>query len=99
MRHRRLGNDDDWSGMDDATAHELVAEALDRGVNLFDTAPDYAATHSERLLGESLAGKRNPDQLQENLAASGLSVTAEERERLEAFWDDFTDEGRDLLPW
>lgn len=55
----QLGNDEDWGGMDDATAHGLVAEALDRGVNLFDTAPNYAATHSERLLGEALAGKRD----------------------------------------
>ena len=28
-----------------------IAEALDQGVNLFDTAPNYAATNSERILG------------------------------------------------
>jgi aryl-alcohol dehydrogenase-like predicted oxidoreductase len=55
----QLGNNDDWGGMDDVTAHSLVAEALDRGVNLFDTAPNYASTNSERILGESLLGKRD----------------------------------------
>lgn len=54
----QLGNNDQWGGMKDSTAHELVAEALDKGINLFDTAPNYAKTNSERLLGESLAGKR-----------------------------------------
>lgn len=54
----QLGNVDDWGAMDDATAHRLVAAALERGVNLFDTAPNYAATRSERLLGEALAGRR-----------------------------------------
>jgi aryl-alcohol dehydrogenase-like predicted oxidoreductase len=55
----QLGNNVDWGGMDDATAHGLVAGALDLGVNLFDTAPNYAATNSERILGEALAGQRD----------------------------------------
>jgi aryl-alcohol dehydrogenase-like predicted oxidoreductase len=55
----QLGNVDDWGVMHDATAHRLVHEALDRGINLFDTAPNYAATNSERLLGEALAGRRH----------------------------------------
>ena len=32
--------------------------ALDRGINYFDTAPDYADTASERVLGEALKGRR-----------------------------------------
>jgi aryl-alcohol dehydrogenase-like predicted oxidoreductase len=55
----QLGNNDDWRGMDDKTAHRLVAEAIDSGINLFDTAPNYAATNSERLLGEALRAKRH----------------------------------------
>lgn len=54
----QLGNSDQWGGMDDDTAHQLVSAALDKGCNLFDTAPNYAKTHSERLLGECLQGKR-----------------------------------------
>lgn len=45
-------------GMEESTARALVAEALDQGVNLLDTAPNYASTNSERILGESLIGKR-----------------------------------------
>jgi aryl-alcohol dehydrogenase-like predicted oxidoreductase len=55
----QLGNSDDWVGMDDRTAHDLVNQALDGGINLFDTAPNYAGTNSERILGEVLEGKRN----------------------------------------
>ena len=55
----QLGNGDQWGGMTDALAHKLVHEALDLGCNLFDTAPNYALTHSERLLGEALQGKRD----------------------------------------
>lgn len=55
----QLGNHADWDAMDEATAHELVAAALDQGVNLFDTAPNYAGTNSERILGEALVGRRH----------------------------------------
>jgi predicted aldo/keto reductase-like oxidoreductase len=33
--------------------------ALDRGINYFDTAPDYSDTASERVLGEALKGRRD----------------------------------------
>lgn len=55
----QLGNQDDWGKMDDVSAHKLVLEAINRGVNLFDTAPNYANTNSERLLGEAINGKRD----------------------------------------
>jgi len=55
----QLGNNNDWGGMDDKTAHSLVSEAIDRGINLFDTAPNYAGGRSEFLLGEILRGRRN----------------------------------------
>ena len=54
----QLGNDDQWGGMSVETAHQLVRTALDRGCNLFDTAPNYAKTRSETLLGDSLKGHR-----------------------------------------
>jgi len=55
----QLGNGDQWGGMTDALAHNLVHQAIDLGCNLFDTAPNYALSHSERLLGEALQGKRD----------------------------------------
>jgi len=33
--------------------------ALDRGINYFDTAPDYSDTASERVLGEAMKGRRD----------------------------------------
>jgi aryl-alcohol dehydrogenase-like predicted oxidoreductase len=45
--------------MDDRTAHNLVSQAMERGVNLFDTAPNYTGGRSESLLGKILSGKRD----------------------------------------
>ena len=55
----QLGNSDSWGGMDDQTAHRLIHESIDGGINLFDTAPNYAETKSERILGEALKTKRH----------------------------------------
>ncbi len=38
---------------------EIARRALERGVNYFDTAPDYAETGSEKLLGEAIKGQRD----------------------------------------
>jgi aryl-alcohol dehydrogenase-like predicted oxidoreductase len=54
----QLCNSDSWGGMDERTAHRLVHEAVDGGINLFDTAPNYANAASERALGDALHGKR-----------------------------------------
>jgi aryl-alcohol dehydrogenase-like predicted oxidoreductase len=54
----QLCNNDSWGGMDVRTAHRLVHAAVDGGINLFDTAPNYAGTQSERVLGDALRGKR-----------------------------------------
>jgi aryl-alcohol dehydrogenase-like predicted oxidoreductase len=55
----QLCNNDSWGGMDEQTAHRLVHEAVERGINLFDTAPNYAHTKSERVLGDALRGRRD----------------------------------------
>jgi aryl-alcohol dehydrogenase-like predicted oxidoreductase len=54
----QIGNDESWEGMDEKTAHRLVHRALDAGINLFDTAPNYGGGESERILGEALQGRR-----------------------------------------
>jgi hypothetical protein len=38
---------------------EVARLALERGVNYFDTAPDYAGAESERILGEAMRGRRD----------------------------------------
>ena len=55
----QLCNSDSWGGMDEPTALRLVDEAIDGGINLFDTAPNYADTKSERILGRALQNKRD----------------------------------------
>lgn len=41
-----------------AQAKELVAQALDQGVNLFDTANQYSGGQAEELLGKALGARR-----------------------------------------
>lgn len=55
----QLGNAKDWSAMADNDAIRLVHEALDRGCNFFDTAPNYGGGKSEELLGKAFLGKRD----------------------------------------
>lgn len=55
----QLGNRRDWEAMEDAEAIALVHEALDIGVNIFDTAPNYGGGASEELLGKALADRRS----------------------------------------
>lgn len=55
----QLCNSDSWGGMDEQTALRLIDEAIDGGINLFDTAPNYAATKSESILGRALKNRRD----------------------------------------
>jgi len=48
-----------WSGVDDAESVRALHRALDLGVTFFDTAANYGAGHSERLLAEALKGRRD----------------------------------------
>ncbi len=48
-----------WGATDDAESIRAVHAALDHGITFFDTAANYGAGHSERLLAQALAGKRD----------------------------------------
>lgn len=48
-------------GTSQEEAGEIVAAALDAGINFFDTANSYSAGESERILGQALAGRRRED--------------------------------------
>ena len=52
----RDGQQVGYTGGDDAESLRAVATAVELGVTLFDTADAYGAGHSERLLGQALAG-------------------------------------------
>lgn len=47
-----------WGEIDDDESIRAIHEALDLGVNLFDTASNYGAGHSEEVLGRALEGRR-----------------------------------------
>lgn len=45
--------------VDDAASIRAIHYALDAGVNFFDTAANYGCGHSERVLGQAVAGRRD----------------------------------------
>nr|QIG99744.1 aldo/keto reductase [Bradyrhizobium sp. 6(2017)] len=47
-----------WGGTDEGDAIRTIQEALDRGINLIDTAPVYGFGRSEEIVGKALAGGR-----------------------------------------
>ncbi len=48
-----------WGGSDEDDAIRAIHAALDRGINLFDTAPIYGFGHSELLVGKALKDRRD----------------------------------------
>ena len=48
-----------WNGPDLEASVRLVHQALDAGVNFFDTAPCYGEGRGEQFLGRALAGRWN----------------------------------------
>lgn len=88
--------------VDQKKARELVAQAMDAGVNLFDTADVYASGQSEEMLGEALGARRKDvivstkigNRLSADLLKSGLSrrhiisATEECLRRLKTDWID-----------
>jgi aryl-alcohol dehydrogenase-like predicted oxidoreductase len=52
------GNAMGWGEVDDDESIRAIHKALELGVNFFDTAANYGAGHSERILGRALVGRR-----------------------------------------
>lgn len=48
-----------WGQVDDAESIRAIHYALDAGINFFDTAPNYGCGHSERILSQALADRRD----------------------------------------
>lgn len=48
-----------WGAADDEMSAAAIRRALDLGITFFDTADVYGGGHSERVLGEALAGHRD----------------------------------------
>lgn len=51
------GNPQGYGEVDDAESARAIHTAVDHGVRYFDTAAAYGTGHSERVLGEALAGE------------------------------------------
>ncbi len=43
-----------WGGSDEAESIRTIRSAVDRGINLIDTAPIYGFGHSEEIVGRAL---------------------------------------------
>jgi aryl-alcohol dehydrogenase-like predicted oxidoreductase len=48
-----------WGQVDDAESIRAIHAGLDMGVNFFDSAANYGAGHSERILAKALDGRRD----------------------------------------
>jgi aryl-alcohol dehydrogenase-like predicted oxidoreductase len=48
-----------WGQVDDAESIRAIHYALEAGINFFDTAANYGCGHSERILGQAVAGRRD----------------------------------------
>lgn len=48
-----------WGGADDERSVTTIRTALERGINLIDTAPVYGFGHSEEVVGKALEGVRD----------------------------------------
>ena len=48
-----------WGQVDDSESIRAIHYALDAGINFFDTAANYGCGHSERVLSQALAGRRD----------------------------------------
>ncbi len=48
-----------WGKVDDGESLRAIHRAMDLGVTFFDTADVYGCGHSERVVGQALAGKRD----------------------------------------
>ncbi len=48
-----------WGGADDSASIATLRGAVERGINLIDTAPVYGFGHSEEMVGQALAGLRD----------------------------------------
>jgi len=48
-----------WGVVDDAESTRAIHAALEHGAGFFDTAANYGAGHSERIVGRALEGRRD----------------------------------------
>ena len=57
----------------EAEAHRIVARALERGIDLFDTANVYVDGESERILGRALGKRRGQARIATKMGIGKMS--------------------------
>lgn len=55
----QIGDSTYWGADDETDAQRVIDVAIDKGINLFDTAEMYGKGESERVLGHALGAKRD----------------------------------------
>jgi aryl-alcohol dehydrogenase-like predicted oxidoreductase len=80
------GNQAGWGIVDDEESIRAIHRALDVGITLFDTAANYGAGHSERILGQALAGRRD-----EAVIATKFGYQVNEERRSVTYYGDKVD--------
>jgi len=75
-----------WGEADDDESIRAIRRALDIGITFFDTAANYGAGHSERILGQALADRRD-----EVLIATKFGYDVDEERRIVVLYDEAVD--------
>lgn len=76
-----------WSQVDDAESLRALRRAHELGVTFFDTAANYGAGHSERLLGQAFRGRRD-----EVVIATKFGYQVDEERRTVRHYDSSEDD-------
>lgn len=71
-----------WSKLTEKELIKSVHKAVDKGINVFDTAPIYGLGHSEEVLGKTLGTKRK-----NVIIATKVGLTWEKNETFQKFAD------------
>jgi aryl-alcohol dehydrogenase-like predicted oxidoreductase len=66
-----------WGQVDDAESMRAIHCALDAGISFFDTAANYGCGHSEEILGQAVAGRR-----ERVILATKFGYIADEKTRI-----------------
>ena len=75
-----------WGYVDDAESIRAIHYALDKGINFFDTAANYGCGHSERILSQAIADRRD-----KVIVATKFGYIVDEENRI------VTEEARDVV--
>lgn len=75
-----------WGGAQDGESLIALREAVDRGVNVIDTALMYGSGHSEKLIGQALQGRQEAVYVATKIPPLTQQIPARRRDRArEAF--------------